>query len=225
MLVAAALTLMPYAGGAQPPGPRAGVSLSNASATATQTSTTEWTLDKAGAVDPAARTVTWTITATDGATVAGQLVVHGQMTVSNFGAVGATIGNIVVNLQTKAGSSWRTRASDVANATDDDAATTARVVASATAENVGSFTETAASGPLRFMDATGNSAFALVPQVTMAPGATVSLLFSAAFDNTRLRLATGTAARGGHRHVRQRRPERRQRGKSRHRRQRRDRGR
>jgi len=42
------------------------------------------------------------------------------------------------------------------------------------------------------MDANSNTAFSLVPQVTIAPGATVNLLFAAEFDNTVLKLVTGT---------------------------------
>lgn len=174
---------------------KASISLANSSATVTQTSDTSWTLDKQGSVNTSNSTVTWTVTATRGLTVGGQLVVNGYMAVTNTGSGGATIGNIVVNLQTKVGNKWVTRSSDVANATDGDSATTARVVKSASSEALSSFTENAASGSLNFMDATTNTVFSLVPQQVIAPGATVPLLFSATFDNTVLNLSVGTPIR------------------------------
>jgi len=173
----------------------AGISLSDASATMTQTSDTAWTLAKDGAVDAAHSTVTWTITATEAATIAGQLVLNGTFTVTNTGTGDATIGNIVVNLQTKSGAQWVTRSSDIANATDGDAATTANIFQQASSENKSTFTENAASGELEFMDASTNTLFSLVPQVTIPAGDTVTLLFSAAYDNTVLNLATGTPVR------------------------------
>jgi hypothetical protein len=175
--------------------PKASLSLTDASAALTQTGDTTWTLAKTGTVDTGTSTVTWTITATPVATVAGHLVVDGFMTIRNRGGEGATIGNIVVNLQTRAGRKWVTRSSDVADATDGDAATTAHVVPQASSEHRWTFTEDAASGQLLFRDASTNSAFSLVPQVTIAPGATVHLLYSAAFDNNMLGLAVRTPVR------------------------------
>lgn len=134
----------------------------NTSATLSQTSETEWTLEKTGEVDTASATVTWEIEATPVATVAGQLVVNGQMTARNSGAGDATIGNIVANLQTRQGSKWVTRSSDVADATDGDAATTAQIYAAASSEGLGTFSENSASGPLLFMDASANTIFSLV---------------------------------------------------------------
>lgn len=159
----------------------------------TQTSNTEWTLEKTGTID--ANSVTWEVTATEGATVAGQLVVNGQMTLTNSGADGATIGNFVVNLQTRVGKSWVTSSSDIADATSGDAATVAHVMAKASSENLSLFTENAASGQLLFTDAATNAVFSLVPQVTIPGGATRTLLFSASFDNNVLDLPTGTATR------------------------------
>lgn len=68
------------------------VKLSDSSAAMTQTSETEWTLEKTGELDIANNTVTWTITATEGQTVEGILVINGQMTVTNGGNGPATIG-------------------------------------------------------------------------------------------------------------------------------------
>ena len=174
---------------------RAGVSLTGADATLTQGSSTPWTLEKSGSVDSTSRTVTWSISAIEGSTTHGELAVRGQISVTNTGAAGATIGNLVVNLQTRSGATWRTRSSDVADATSDDAATRAVVVPSASSENVGSFTENGASGALLFTDTTTNSLFALSPKVTIAPGATVALRFVANFDNSVLRLRTGESIR------------------------------
>ena len=44
---------------------------------------------------------------------------------------------IVVNLQTKSGSNWVSKSADVADATNDDAATVAHVDAHASSENSG----------------------------------------------------------------------------------------
>ncbi|HLL25444.1 MAG TPA: hypothetical protein VK427_25080, partial [Kofleriaceae bacterium] len=78
--------------------PRAHVDLQQASATLTQASSTQWSLAKVGS--KTAQTITWQATATEGATVAGQLIINGYFRVKNVGYGGATIGNVVVNLQT-----------------------------------------------------------------------------------------------------------------------------
>ncbi|HEY5944304.1 MAG TPA: hypothetical protein VIV40_02385, partial [Kofleriaceae bacterium] len=173
----------------------AAIQLKKSSAHMKLTSDTEWSLTKHGTVNPTTSTVTWTITATPGTTTSGLLVVHGSMTVKNTGSAGATIGNIVVNLQARSGNTWVTKSSDIADATQDDAATMAKIVASASSENQSSFTENTASGHLIFMDAQTNSAFALVPQVTIPPGATRTLLFTASYDNNVLHLLPGTSTR------------------------------
>jgi hypothetical protein len=173
----------------------ASVSLTSSNAALTQTSDTSWTLTKTGAVDTAGKTVTWTITATKGSTVPGQLVVSGFMTVNNTGSVGATIGNIVVNLQARSNNSWVSQSVDVADATSGDAATVAHIDPKASSENKATFTENSASGQLQFEDANNNTVFSLQPEKTIAPGATVSLLFSATFDNNVLGLAVGRAVR------------------------------
>ncbi len=175
--------------------PRASVFLADASGTLSQTSDTAWKLTKTGTVDTTTKTVTWTITATQGATVAGHLVVAGFLIVGNTGGAAATIGNIVVNLQTREGTNWVTRSSDVADATHGDAATTAKIDAHASSEDLGTFTENSASGSLKFMDAKTNTMFSLVPRVTLAPGAALNLLFAAAFDNNVLKLPVGTPVR------------------------------
>lgn len=176
-------------------GGTAAIKLKHASAHMTLTSDTAWSLEKHGTVDPTNQTVTWTITATQGPTTSGILIVNGTMTVKNTGSAGATIGNIVINLQGRSNNKWVTKSSDIADATQDDAATSAKVVAHASSENLSSFTENAASGHLIFMDAQTNSAFALVPQVTIPAGTTKTLLFTATYDNNVLGLAPGTSTR------------------------------
>lgn len=176
-------------------GGQAAVSLLNASATLSQTSDTAWTLKKTGEVSSSGQTVTWTITGTQGTTVSGHLVVNGFLTVLNSGAKAATIGNIVVNLQTKWGSGWTTQSSDIADAAHGDAATSALIDPKASSENEGQFTTNTASGKLDFMDANDNTVFSLQPQKTIAPGASVNLLFSAGFDNNTLNLSDGSTVR------------------------------
>jgi hypothetical protein len=174
---------------------KANVDLKHAFARLALTSFTDWSLDKHGSINPATSTVTWQVTATQGATKTGVLVVYGTFTVKNNGGGGAPIGNIVVDLQTRSGNHWVLKSADVADATQDDAATTAKVVASASAINQSTFTENAASGRLLFMDAATNTAFSLVPQVTIPPHSTKTLLFAATFDNNVLHLPIGSTAR------------------------------
>jgi hypothetical protein len=163
--------------------------LKRADAALTNTSDTEWTLTKTGSkgVDS---TITWLAQATQGTITNGMLICNGVFRVENKGSAGATIGNIVVNLQTlnAATGKWVTRSSVVADGTQDDAATTAFVNSKATSEQVGSFTENSAS-------ATTNSAFALVPQVTIPAGTIQKLGFTATFNNAVLNLAVGTNTR------------------------------
>jgi hypothetical protein len=177
------------------PSATADVTLDSANATLTQTSDTAWTLDKVGDLNATNGTVTWTITATAGATVGGHLVINGTMTVSNSGSGGATIGNIVANLQTKSRHNWTTVSSDVADATQGDNATLAHIYSGASSEGLDTFSENTASGKLLFMDASTNTIFSLVPQKTIGAGETVTLLFSAAFDNNLLNLPVGTPVR------------------------------
>ena len=171
------------------------VSLIGASTLVALTSDNEWSLSKTGSLS--GNTVTWNITATKTATTSGHLVVQGTMAVSNTGSGPATIGNIVVNLQKRQGNSWVTKSSDIANATQGDAATTAKIHKAASSENLPLFSENAASGELEFMDATNNTLFSLVPQVRIGAGQTRTLLFSASFDNNHalLQLTPGTPIR------------------------------
>jgi hypothetical protein len=188
----------------------ADVYLTHANADLLQTSNTSWTLTKTGSVDTAQQTVTWTIKTTRGATVGGNLVVDGDLNLTNIGNGPASLGNIVVNLQvhqtdhhhhgwgwgwggyhghgghgfhTGDHDEWTTVASDVANATLDINATSANVVASENTERQGTFTTGPGSGKLFFLDRATNSVFSLVPEVSLPPFSQTPLLFSASFDN------------------------------------------
>jgi hypothetical protein len=173
--------------------PRANITLNRADATLTQTSNTQWTLTKTGSTGGA--TVAWSIQTTQGTTTSGLLIYNGIFKVDNKGNAGGTIGNIVVNLQTKQGTKWVTQSSVIADATQDDAATHANVAPSGNSEGRSSFDENTASGTLLFTDAATNSTFALVPEVTIPPNVTTKLLFTATFDNNVLNLAPGTKTR------------------------------
>ncbi|HVK32793.1 MAG TPA: hypothetical protein VM845_09840 [Burkholderiaceae bacterium] len=183
----------PAAGNEEPSG-RNGAAASSADILLVSSSTgvslttdREWSLRKTGSLT--GNTVTWHVTATQTATTSGRLLIQGQMTVTNTGNGPATIGNIVVNLQKRVGNGWVTQSSDVANATQGDAATSANIHAAASSENLSTFTENAASGSLNFMDASNNTVFSLVPQVTIGAGQSKTLLFSASFDNNHAALA------------------------------------
>ena len=108
---------------------------------------------------------------------------------------------------------WVSAAADVATAFVGDAATLANIVAAASSENPGcnavqgasnytvsgaqgTFKETTGvSGALEFTDADSNTAFALTPEKTLAPGASINLLYTAKFDNTVLGLPVGSSVR------------------------------
>jgi hypothetical protein len=173
----------------------ADVSLSSSHGAMLQTSNTNWTFTKTGALNQLAQTITWTLTATEGATTGADLVMDGDITAKNDGNGSATIGNIVVNLQVRSGNKWLTKSTDVADATNGDNATVAHVVPGATTGGQATYTENAASGSLSFMDRHTNTVFSLVPEVTIPAHGSEKLMFSATFKNTVLNLAPGTKVR------------------------------
>ena len=165
---------------------------------------------------PGNQTVSWTVTATQGATTGPQLLVSGYLTVNNGGSADATIGNIVVNLQQRKNIGtaakprwvWVSVSANVADATHGDAATSAGIVAKASQEVPaysdgtytvsgarGTFTENAASGSLQLLDLAANDLWAITPQQTIPPGQAVPLVFTAHFDASQLELAEGTPLR------------------------------
>ncbi len=175
-----------------------------------------------GDVTPPA-TVIFNVTATKGATSANTIRAVGYVIVTNSGSAPATIGNIVVNLQKprSGGGSppWVSAAANCANATGGDAATGCNIVAAGTQESAslnlvqagpvggpvapnyavagaqGTFIETAGSGSINFTDASDNSVFSLVPQPIIGVGASVTLKYQAEFNNTVLKIPSGTSLR------------------------------
>jgi len=206
-------------GAKAPSAGQASITLTNCNSELCNANDTAWSLAK----DPAAQSITlpdgsptisWTVTATRGATSNTVLSVFGVVTVTNTGSANATLGNIVINLQKKIAntSNWVSVAADVADATSGDAAATARIVAVSSAESPavnaalgagnytvsgsqGTFVETAGSGSLEFTDAGSNTVFSLTPQMSLAPGASITLLYTASFNNTVLGLAEGAQVR------------------------------
>src|SRR5438093_1719270 len=197
--------------------PQASITLQNSDAKYCYTHNNTWTLAKeitGNTVENGVGTVTWTVTATKDSSGAPTFTVQGGLTVTNTGTAPATIGNIVVNLQKpnspKKGSnaSYVSVAADVADATNGDGATSAKIVAAGSQENPatnaawgtnnytvtgaqGTFVETSGSGPLSFTDASNNTVFSLVPQLSLAPNQSITLLYSASFSTTIL--SAGTA--------------------------------
>ena len=180
---------------------------------------TSWSLTKTvdGVTGPKGdNTVTWTVTGTKGQTSGNQLLVSGYMTVKNTGSAGATIGNIVVNLQkmknvattTKPNWVWASISASVANAAQGSAATKANIAAKASQEIPsysqgaytvsgarGTFTENALAGPLQLVDLDSNDVWAISPKKTIAPGQSVRLVFKAKFDASVMGIAQGTLLR------------------------------
>src|SRR5262245_25684734 len=188
---------------------QASLTLENGAAAPCYHNNTEWTIDKDGVfVDHGDGTgsALWTVTVTRGATSNNLLTVDGYLRIRNTGTADATVGNIVVNLQKRAGTKWVSAAVDVADATNGDAATSANIVAAASQEapnlynyvksgSQGTFSETAGSGTLEFTDAVFNTAFSLVPQIVIPPGNAIDLLYQATFNNSILAIPTGASLR------------------------------
>lgn len=202
---------------------QASITLTNCNSELCNANNTEWSLDKTPSSQTLTgdNTITWTVSATRGATSDNFITVNGVMTVTNTGSAPATIGNIVVNLQKpRTGPNigacrnvpWVSAAADVANATFGDLATSAKIVAAGSQENAGcnllqgpnnyavsspqgTFIETAGSRSLEFTDADSNTVWAITPEQTLPVGGSVTLLYTATFDNTVLGLAVGSQVR------------------------------
>jgi hypothetical protein len=202
--------------------PQASITLLNNAEKLCYHNNTEWSITKtadASGLTNGSGTITWTVNAVRGATSNNLIQANGVITVKNTGTAPATIGNIVVNLQKpnspKKGSnaSYVSVAADVADATYGDAATSDKIVAAGSQENPltnaawgtnnykvsgaqGTFTETpGGSGSLEFTDASSNTVWAISPQQTIAPNASITLLYKATFDNTVLNISVGTSLR------------------------------
>lgn len=199
--------------------PQASITLSNCNSELCNANNTDWSLDKTPHTQSVtSSTISWTVTGTRGATTDNFITVNGVMTVTNTGTANATIGNIVINLQKPAVKNaqkvpWVSVAADCADATSGDGATKCNIVAAASQENPtvdsaqgvgnytvsgarGTFTETpSVSGTLEFTDANSNTVFSLTPQVSLAPNQSLTLLYTATFDNTVLNLPVGSQVR------------------------------
>lgn len=215
VLALAFTVLAPVAAQAQ----QASLTLDNSDLAFCYGNITPWSLTKS--VDSVTgpkgnNTVTWTVTATKGQTSGNELLVSGYMTVKNTGSAGATIGNVVVNLQqsknvgtpAKPKWVWASVSASVADATHGSAATHANIVAKASQEVPsysggaytvsgarGTFTENALAGPLQLLDIDTNDIWAITPQKTIAPGQTVNLVFKAKFDASLMNITPGAQLR------------------------------
>lgn len=194
---------------------QASLTLTSDAATVCNYTNTTWDLDKNGQL-VGTDTVQWNVTVTKVNVSNNYLVLSGNLTIFNGGSAGATIGNIVTNLQKRSIVSgkeyWISAAANVADSSHGDSATTDKIVAKASQENpslnasngpgnytisngVGTFIETSGSGTLEFTDANSNTIWAITPQQTIAPGATVNLIYEATFNNSLLGLQAGASIR------------------------------
>ena len=162
----------------------------------------QWTLTKTADASPVYTdsTVTWTITATKipPAPADNKLCAKGTLTIYNSASAGtAYIGNVVVNLQRKVGTLWVTAASDVANAALGDGASTAKIVAGASSEGLGTFTETSGKSGALELKVGANNLFSGPPQnfPTVAPLDTVNVNYAAYFDSTAIGIAANEFVR------------------------------
>lgn len=172
---------------------QASLSLLGGGAEGCHYNTTEWTMGKSGQMEDTR--AGWSVQITRGQTSANILKANGYLSVKNTSQGYANVGNIVINLQRKVGKNWVTISSDLADATNWDAAASAKICSSASSEGKSSFSKNTASGNLAFTDAGDNSLFAFFPQFTLAPAQTLSFLFSASFDNSILAIPAGELLR------------------------------
>jgi len=160
-------------------------------------------------INAAGASVEWTITATknpgEGPPPPAEFCVEGSLTITNGGSAPATVGNIVVNLQRmvtfQGKKRWISQAADISTKTSPLGATSANVVAAATAENatwnngfnyslsnggqVGTFVTTVGkSGVITFSGPNWEDIFAT--SYTVAGNSTVTLTYTATFNGSAL---------------------------------------
>jgi hypothetical protein len=196
--------------------PQASINLSGATLSYCNTSENSWTITKTANVSTieSPGDIEWTVVATKNGSSTpvaqpnAQICAEGTITIANGGQAPATIGNIVVNLQKNALVSgknrWVSAAADVATAASGDAATSAWIVSSASAEDPalncvspnatacnytvsgagGKFKETTGiSGTLEFTDVSDNTIWALNPPKSIPLSTPVTLKYKAIFTN------------------------------------------
>ncbi|XWV26906.1 Ig family protein [Tupanvirus soda lake] len=114
------------------------------------------------------------------------LYVNGFLNICNTGQGPAYIGNIVINLQTRVGKNWVTYSSDIADTTNGNNATSAKICSSASSEGKSTFTKNAFSGTINLTDVTNNTLFNIVPQFTLDANQCVNLFYTATFISSGL---------------------------------------
>ncbi|XWV25567.1 Ig family protein [Tupanvirus deep ocean] len=137
----------------------------------TDTSIIIWNIDATKSVDPNIRPL---------------LYVNGFLSICNSGEGPAYIGNIVVNLQTRVGRNWVTYSSDIADTTNGNNATSARICSSGSSEGKSIFTKNAFSGTINFTDASNNTLFNVVPQFVLDANQCTNLFYTASFISSGL---------------------------------------
>lgn len=167
--------------------------LSNASAQVTNSLTRIWDIDQN---IPAANKrisdggiATFPVIVTKGQGGNNMIKVKGYVQIKNNGNADATIGNIIVQLQQRLPNGiWKTVSSDVADATQGDAAKSVK-------SPFGKIYENIASGSLAFMNADTGQYIELDPQQIIAPGQTIKLRYAAQYNNAILGITAGQKVR------------------------------
>lgn len=191
---------------------QAQINLNGASTMLVNHDNTQWTVGNAGA------SLDWTITVTKVGFSDNFIDVDGFIAVSNNGPGPGVIENIVVNLQTRCLGKWASVAADMTDVSHGVRAKFANIVAAASKEDPtlnqqclsspnyevtalagqsaqeGTFFTSAASGKLLLKTA-GNSVFDLRPRLSIKPYETISLFYTATFNNKALGLTPGTPVR------------------------------
>lgn len=194
--------------------PQASLTLQNSNMALANCNYADWTLEKTTSTPEITEsgTAQWTVTATKVSISDSKIHVFGYVTIYNGGSGSATIGNILVNLQTNKKVSgkyrWVSASVDVADAFKGDAATTVNILASASQEvpayaptiyaisgAKGVFRENTASGKLEFTDADSNTVWAITPQKSIPALSSVNMRFEAEFNNTIMNIPAGASVR------------------------------
>lgn len=194
--------------------PQASLTLQNSNMALANCNYADWTLEKTTSTPEITEsgTAEWTVTATKLSISDSKIHVFGYVTIYNSGSGSATIGNILVNLQTNKLVSgkyrWVSASVDVADAFKGDAATTVNILAAASQEvpaytpttyaisgAKGTFKENTASGKLEFTDADNNTVWAITPQKYIPAGSSVNMRFEAEFNNTIMNIPSGASVR------------------------------
>lgn len=173
--------------------PQASLTLNGGNLNICNTQSYSWGLTKTGTTNQTS--VNWTINSIKSSVSNNIIKAIGYLEIQNTSSGSAPIGNILINLQRKSGNKWVTVSTDIANATQGDSATSAKICSPASSEGLSTFTENSSSGSLEFMDAVSNTAFSLVPQPVLPANQSYKLLFSASFNNSTLLIPNNESIR------------------------------